>query len=127
MREASEKVGLNINKTKTAAMTVRGEGDTVIDSEEIHEVSRVKFLGSHLTPDGDSCKDIKGRIGMAKAVAVSMTEAWNSWKSRDLSRRLKVRLAKPLRHVCVLLLCSVIMYRSMDCPILLANDKVRCV
>ena len=42
-------------------------------------------------PDGESYTDIKCRIGMAKAVATSMTDAW---KSREISLKVKVSLAK---------------------------------
>ena len=91
LREVSQQVGLNINKNKTAVMTVHGEGDIEIDRVKMDKVSRVKFLGSYITPDGDSCVDIKCRIGLAKAVTINMTEAW---KSREISMKLKVRLAK---------------------------------
>ena len=91
LKEASLRVGLKINKSKTTAMTVHGEGNIRIEGEEIEKVSKVKFLGSYLTPDGESGTDIKCRIGMAKRVATNMTDAW---KSREISLKLKVRLAK---------------------------------
>lgn len=111
LRTASERVGLKINRSKTQVMTVHGEGDVQIQGEVIEKVGKVKFLGSYITTDGESTVDIKCRIGCAKAVATSMTDVW---KSRELSRRLKVQLAKSLVVSVALYACETWTLRKQE-------------
>ncbi|XP_037787417.1 uncharacterized protein LOC119582973 [Penaeus monodon] len=67
--------------------------DIQIDGETIEIVRKVKSLGSQVTQEGDSTADIKNRIGLAKSVTIGLAE---TWKSSELSRGFKVKLAKAI-------------------------------
>ena len=54
LRVVSKEQGLIINNSKTSCMTVHGEGKIRIEDEEIGNVDKFKFLGSYITPEGDS-------------------------------------------------------------------------
>ena len=82
-RASKDEAGLDINKNKTSAMTIHGEGEIEIEAEKIEKVKKVKFLGSYITPKGDSCVDIKNRIGLAKTVTNNMSEVWKAKDSRS--------------------------------------------
>jgi len=88
LTQKSKEVGLPINKLKTSAMTIHGQGSVEIEGDRIEREEKIKFLGSYVTSDGDSHTDIKNRIALAKAVTNSMAEVW---KSKELSTGLKVR------------------------------------
>ena len=107
----SKEVGLNINKSKTSAMTVHGEGDVQMEGEKIDQVEKFKFLGSYITPTGDSTCDIKSRIGQAKTATINMAEVWGS---RDLNTRNKVRLAKALIWSVALYACETWTIRKQE-------------
>ena len=55
--------------------------------------NKFKFLGSIITPDGESFPEIKARLGQARSVASNLADVW---KSRELSLELKKRMAKAL-------------------------------
>ena len=93
LRQSSLGMGLHINSSKTSSMTVHGNGAIKIQNDPIENVSKFKFLGSYITPDGDSCTDMKIRFGQARNIAASLTDVW---KSHDISLKLKVKLAKAL-------------------------------
>ena len=91
LMEESRVMGLQINKSKTTAMTVHGHGDIELEREIIEKVQKLKYLGSYITEgdsrriihsEGDSSSDIKARIGMAKSVTYNLVEVW---KSKELS------------------------------------------
>ena len=90
---ASAHQGLEINRTKTKSMTVHGNGMNKMDGEEIMKAEKFKFLGSYITPEGDSSTEINARLGMAKSVALSLVE---TWRSNELSIDTKVNIAKAL-------------------------------
>ena len=93
INQASNKMGLQINYNKTSSMVVHGEGKIKIQAKELDAVPKFKYLGSYVTPDGSSDTEIKIRLAQARNVTMSMTALW---KSKELSRRLKVRLARAL-------------------------------
>lgn len=103
LMEESRVMGLQINKSKTTAMTVHGHGDIEVEREIIEKVQKLKYLGSYITSEGDSSSDIKARIGMAKSVTYNLVEVW---KSKELSLKLKIRLAKSLVWSIVLYACE---------------------
>ena len=100
---ASEEVGLKINKSKTAALSVHGDGELELGGEKIKMVEKCKFLGSYITTKGDSQTDIRSRIGMAKSIANRMTAVW---RSSDITIEMKVRLAKSLIWSVALYACE---------------------
>ena len=65
----------------------------MIDGDEIENVDKFKFLGSYITPEGDSKTEIKIRLGIARGATTDLADLW---KSKDLSLNLKVKLAKAL-------------------------------
>ena len=111
LSSVSKNVGLMINKSKTSAMTVHGEGDVQMEEEKIDQVVKSKFLGSYITPAGDSTCDIKTRIGQAKSVTNNMAEVWGS---KDLSTKHKVRLAKALIWSVALYACETWTVRKQE-------------
>jgi hypothetical protein len=66
-----ERKGLKINQKKTVCMVISKKKETpicnvYINGHQIKQVKEFKYLGSWMTSDGKSEKDIKARIGMAK-------------------------------------------------------------
>ncbi|XP_037790514.1 uncharacterized protein LOC119585851 [Penaeus monodon] len=90
LMDTSREVGLTINKKKTSAMKIHGDGEVEL-GEKIEHVKKVTFLGLYVTDDGYSGNDIKIRIGRAKSVTNKMVDV-----SKELGTKLKVRLAKAL-------------------------------
>jgi hypothetical protein len=111
LAEVSKEVGLNINRAKTSSMSVHGEGTVQLGGETIETVHKAKFLGSQVTDEGDSTADIKSRIGQAKSAANSMTD---TWRSQELSRPFKVRLAKALVWTVALYACETWTLRKQE-------------
>ncbi|XP_063596230.1 uncharacterized protein LOC134773083 [Penaeus indicus] len=111
LAEVSEEVGLNINRAKTTAINVHGDGDIQIGGETIETVRKMKFLGSQVTQEDDSTADIKNRIGLAKSVTIELAE---TWKSSVLSRGLKVKLAKALVWSVALYACETWTVRKQE-------------
>ena len=111
LAEVSKEVGLNISKAKTSSMSVPGTRAVQVGGETIETVHKAKFLGSQVTDEGDSTADIKSRIGQAKSVANSMAE---TWKSQELSRPFKVRLAKALVWTVALYACETWTLRKQE-------------
>ena len=64
-----------------------------LGGEVIEMTKKFKFLGSYITPEGESHTDIKARIVMAKSAANSMKSVW---QAKDITLPLKVKLAKTL-------------------------------
>lgn len=93
LHESSKKFGLEMNKNKTKVMKIHGTGDFTVQGELIDEVEEFKFLGSYVTSQGDSATEVRRRLGAARTAASKLS---NVWKSKDLSTRTKVRLAKSL-------------------------------
>ena len=74
-------------------MYVHGEGNIKIGNDEIGNVDKFKLLGSYITTEGDSETEINIRLAMARGATSDLVTLW---KSKDLSLRLKVKLAKTL-------------------------------
>ena len=62
--------GMEMNVEKTKVMTISRQTSPVtimVDQKELENVECFKYLGSMLTNDGRCTREIKSRIGMAKA------------------------------------------------------------
>ena len=59
VKEKSEKVGLKLNIQKTKIMASSPITSWEIDGETVETVSRLYFLGSKITADGDCSHEIK--------------------------------------------------------------------
>ena len=51
------------------------------------------FLGSYITEEGSSKKEIDRRIAMAKSATISLTQIW---KDRSITKTTKIRLMHTL-------------------------------
>ena len=59
-------------------MTIHGQGTIQIVDENIENVEKFKFLGSYITPEGESKTEITIRLAMAKCATSDLTEIWKS-------------------------------------------------
>ena len=64
-----------------------------MNGQILEDVKDFKYLGSFVSADGSSTKEIKTRIGIATS---AMTRLATIWKSNTISFRVKVRLYKSL-------------------------------
>ena len=98
VEKESEKVGLNIQKTKIMAsgpITLWGiDGETVSD---------FIFGGSKITIDGDFSHEIKRHLLLGRKV---MTKLDSIFKSRDITLLTKVRLVKAMVFPVVMYGCE---------------------
>ena len=96
LAEASEGKGLKINTRKTFTMVVTKHKEVpkcriLLNGREIEQVSQFKYLGSIITSDGRSDKDIRTRIGMAKSAFMEMKQILTSKK---ISKETRLRILK---------------------------------
>jgi hypothetical protein len=96
LNEVVERYGMRINKSKTKVMKIgKGEQEQLqinIDGQILEQVQQFKYLGSLITEDGRSEKEVRKRIAMAK-------EAFNKHQTLltgKINRNLKKRLIKTL-------------------------------
>lgn len=79
LAEESERKGLKINIKKTFTMVITKQKEVpkckiLLNGREIEQVTYFKYLGSIITSDGRSDKDIITRIGMAKSAFMEMKQ-----------------------------------------------------
>jgi len=88
--EVCDRYGMRINVKKTKIMSVGCEGETnvVIRNSRIEKVDSFKYLGSWVTADGRSEKDIRTRIGIAKVRFLKMKSILTSSLDLELRKRL---------------------------------------
>ena len=71
LNDAGKDYGMKINRQKTKLMRISKQPGKVvkllIDGYQIEQLSSICYLGSMITEDGRSEKEIKCRIGMAKS------------------------------------------------------------
>ena len=93
MKEASEKVGLNLNIQKTKTMASSPITLWQIDGETVETVKDFIFLGSKITADGDCSHEIKRRLLLGRK---AMTNLDSILKIRDITLPTKVHLVKAI-------------------------------
>lgn len=91
LETACRKWGLKINPQKCAVMSPESMNRIKIDDQFVPKVSEFKFLGSNLP---NCASDVLHRISMASQAFGRLRSS--VWTSRDMSRKLKVRLYKAL-------------------------------
>ena len=101
VKEESEKVGLNIQKTKIMAYGPITSWE--IDGETVETVSDFIFGGSKITADGDCSHEIKRRLLLGRKV---MTNLESILKSRDITLPTKVCLVKAMVFPVVMYGCE---------------------
>lgn len=92
LHQWAEKVGLNINKKKTEVMRINSTTSTPhmqVNGEELEEVDDFTYLGSVISKDNGVTKDIEARLNKARG---TFTRLRNIWKSKQLSRKTKIKL-----------------------------------
>nr|KAG5711950.1 hypothetical protein BaRGS_026391 [Batillaria attramentaria] len=89
--EEAEKTGLKINISKTEVMRVNHKQQDPIQlhQEDIKEVDKFVYLGSVVSKDGGTDKDIKSRTNKARHAFRTLRPIW---RSTALSLRNKIRI-----------------------------------
>ena len=82
---------INIGKTKLLKQNARNEQPITINGIPVEEVKEFTYLGSTVTEDGDSSRDIDLRITKATQAFGAL---FKIWKSKKLSMKTKVRIFK---------------------------------
>ena len=88
MEVSSEKSKILVNSHKQLPKT-----NITMNGQILEEVENFKYLGSTLSKDGSSTKEIKIRLGLATS---AMTRLNNIWKSNSISLPTKLQLYKSL-------------------------------
>ena len=65
----------------------------IMNGQRLEEVKDFKYLGSYVSEDGSSTKEIKARIGIATS---AMTRLAKIWRGNTISFPVKIRLYKSL-------------------------------
>ena len=101
VKQESEKVDLNIQKTKIMASGPITSWE--IDGETVETVVDFIFLGSKITADCDCSHEIKRRLLLGRKV---MTNLDNILKSRKITQSTKVHLVKAMVFPVVMYGCE---------------------
>ena len=104
MKEQSEKVALKLNIQKTKIMASGRITSWQIDVETVADFI---FLGSRITPNGDSSHEIKRRLLLGRK---DMTNFDSIFKSKDITLLTKFCLVKAM-------VFPVVMYGCESCTI----------
>ena len=102
VKEESEKVGLNIQKTKIMASSPITSWQT--DGETMETVRDFILGGSKITADGECSHEIKRRLLFGRK---AMTNLDSILKSRDITLPTKVHLVKAIVFPVVMYGCEV--------------------
>ena len=88
MAKISAKAGLRISKSKTKGMRINTSNAVwlELEGEDIEEVEDFVYLGSNISNDGGSDRDIQMKIGKARSVFTTLCPVWNS---KTISRKTK--------------------------------------
>ncbi|XP_073671663.1 uncharacterized protein [Paramisgurnus dabryanus] len=91
LNQYSSQVGLKINQKKSEVMTINTttQAPIKINNDEITFTESFVYLGSIITPDGGSKKDIQNRLNKARSAFISMS---NIWRSSQYSVKTKLKL-----------------------------------
>ena len=86
-------LGMNIQvkKTKIMKMNTNNSEPVIINNQHIEEVDEFTYLGSKVSTDGDSGKDVQARLAKANQAFGSLNAVW---KSKQLRVKTKIRIFK---------------------------------
>lgn len=98
MQQMSQQCGLQINENKTKCMITKrqkleDETEVNIGDKNFEVKNEMKYLGTMITDNNDITKEIKTRINAGNRCLYSLL---NIMKSRDVSRKCKIKLYKTL-------------------------------
>ena len=93
MASTAGQIGLKISSKKTKHMRMNNKNNTAItvNGEALEEVEYFTYLGSKMTTDGDSEKEVRERISKASQAFASLKTIW---RTRKISTKTKLRLFK---------------------------------
>ena len=103
VKEESEKVGLKLNIQKTKIMASGPITSWEIDGKTMETVSDIIFGGSEISADGYCSHEIKRHLLLGGKV---MTYLESTFKSRDITLPVKVRLVKAIVFPVVMYGCE---------------------
>ena len=89
----ASQLGMNIQveKTKIMKMNTNNSEPVIINNQYIEEVDEFTYLGSKVSTDGDSGKDVQTRLAKANQAFGSLNAVW---KSKQLRVKTKIRIFK---------------------------------
>ena len=87
----AQQIGLMINTNKTKVMKINAKQHLalMIDNRQVEEVDDFTYLGSKITSDGNSEKDVQQRINKARGAFAALG---NIWKSTKLKTNTKLKI-----------------------------------
>lgn len=86
----AKQVGLNINKKKTKTMQLVPSPPTItLENEALEEVDDFTYLGSTISKNNATSKDISNRLQKAN---ISFHQLNKTWKSRNISLKTKIMI-----------------------------------
>ena len=103
VKEASEKVGLKLNISKTKIMASSPITSWQIDGEIMETMTGFILGDSRITADGDCSHEIKRRLLLGRKVITNLDSIL---KSRDTTLPTKVRLVKAMVFPVVMYGCE---------------------
>ena len=91
LSRTAQTIGLKINIAKTKVMrnNHKFENPIVLQNEVVEEVQDFVYLGSTVSPDGDSEKDITEKIKKARQTFAMLNKIW---KAKGLNLRTKLKI-----------------------------------
>ena len=96
LAEASQRIGLNISKTKTQVMRLNCKNTEPIkfqNGNNIKETKDFTYLGAVVSTEKGCDKDMDSRLGKAKTVFRKLKRIWGS---KQYNRKTKIRLFNTL-------------------------------
>ena len=119
VKEESEKVGLNIQKTKIMASGPITSWQ--IDEETVERVAAFIFLGSKITADGDCNHEIKRRLLLGRKVITNLDSIF---ESRETTLPTKVCLFKAMVFPVVMYAYESWTIKKAECRMMLLKCSV---
>ena len=91
LTKISSKTGLGISKSKTKVIKVktRNVDNIQLNGDAVDEVEDLTYLGSNISRDGGSDRDILARIGKARTAFAILRPVW---RSKVIPRKAKLRI-----------------------------------
>lgn len=92
VNESSKRFGLKINVSKTKVMTIgksHKELNINLEHDKLEQVTEFVYLGSLVSEDGESRRDIQRRTSLASAMVGKLNKIW---RSNSISIKTKVKV-----------------------------------
>ena len=88
-----QKIRLRIHPGKNKIMKARSKVNkqVTIQEKEVEEVASYTYLGSKITPNGDSETEVNARLSKARHAFARLRRVWNA---KNISTNTKVRIFK---------------------------------